>query len=134
MSQYNQLILSMLCCLWLHELMLRVSAITIFKGKVEEVELPVEKVDIIISEWMGYCLFYESMLHTVIFARDKWLVRRPCGLCERCAFKRQYILPQPSTGHVSFVDTFCPQAQQRPFLPGEFDVYHKWPGRFTSSN
>ena len=51
------------------------SVITIFRGKVEEVELPVEKVDIIISEWMGYCLFYESMLNTVIFARDKWLVR-----------------------------------------------------------
>ena len=33
-----------------------------------------EKVDIIISEWMGYFLFYESMLETVIFARDKWLV------------------------------------------------------------
>uniref|UniRef100_A0A3Q3XAX7 type I protein arginine methyltransferase n=1 Tax=Mola mola TaxID=94237 RepID=A0A3Q3XAX7_MOLML len=49
------------------------SVITIFKGKVEEVELPVDKVDIIISEWMGYCLFYESMLNTVIFARDKWL-------------------------------------------------------------
>lgn len=32
---------------------------TIIKGKVEEVELPVEKVDIIIREWMGYCLFYE---------------------------------------------------------------------------
>lgn len=27
--------------------------ITIIQGKVEEVELPVEKVDIIISEWMG---------------------------------------------------------------------------------
>uniref|UniRef100_A0A8C6KIM8 type I protein arginine methyltransferase n=1 Tax=Nothobranchius furzeri TaxID=105023 RepID=A0A8C6KIM8_NOTFU len=50
------------------------NVITIFKGKVEEVELPVEKVDIIVSEWMGYCLFYESMLNTVIFARDKWLV------------------------------------------------------------
>lgn len=39
-------------------------------------ELPdgIEQVDIIISEWMGYCLFYESMLDTVIFARDKWLV------------------------------------------------------------
>nr|XP_057933809.1 protein arginine N-methyltransferase 8-like isoform X1 [Doryrhamphus excisus] len=49
------------------------NVITIFQGKVEEVELPVEKVDIIISEWMGYCLFYESMLNTVIFARDKWL-------------------------------------------------------------
>lgn len=49
--------------------------ITIVKGKVEEVELPdgIEKVDIIISEWMGYCLFYESMLDTVIYARDKWL-------------------------------------------------------------
>ncbi|XP_010118784.1 PREDICTED: protein arginine N-methyltransferase 8-like, partial [Chlamydotis macqueenii] len=52
--------------------------ITVFKGKVEEVELPVDKVDIIISEWMGYCLFYESMLNTVIFARDKWL--KPGGL------------------------------------------------------
>ena len=50
------------------------AVVTIIKGKVEEVELPVEKVDIIISEWMGYCLFYESMLATVIFARDKWLV------------------------------------------------------------
>uniref|UniRef100_A0A674GLW2 Protein arginine N-methyltransferase 1 n=1 Tax=Taeniopygia guttata TaxID=59729 RepID=A0A674GLW2_TAEGU len=47
--------------------------VSIIKGKVEEVELPVEKVDIIISEWMGYCLFYESMLNTVIYARDKWL-------------------------------------------------------------
>ncbi|KAK0131835.1 Protein arginine N-methyltransferase 8-B [Merluccius polli] len=54
------------------------NVITIFKGKVEEVDLPVEKVDIIISEWMGYCLFYESMLNTVIFARDKWL--KPGGL------------------------------------------------------
>lgn len=50
--------------------------VTLVKGKVEEVELPdgIEKVDIIISEWMGYCLFYESMLQTVIYARDKWLV------------------------------------------------------------
>lgn len=52
--------------------------ITLIKGKVEEVELPVEKVDIIISEWMGYCLLYESMLDTVLFARDKWL--KPGGL------------------------------------------------------
>jgi type I protein arginine methyltransferase len=49
--------------------------ITLIKGKVEEVVLPdgIEKVDIIISEWMGYCLFYESMLDTVLYARDKWL-------------------------------------------------------------
>jgi len=47
--------------------------VEIIQGKVEEVVLPVEKVDIIISEWMGYCLFYESMLDTVLYARDKWL-------------------------------------------------------------
>ncbi|XP_008558306.1 protein arginine N-methyltransferase 1 isoform X3 [Microplitis mediator] len=54
--------------------------ITIVKGKVEEVVLPdgIEKVDIIISEWMGYCLFYESMLDTVLHARDKWL--KPDGM------------------------------------------------------
>ncbi|ETO29521.1 hypothetical protein RFI_07602 [Reticulomyxa filosa] len=47
--------------------------VTIIQGKLEEVELPVPKVDIIISEWMGYFLLYESMVHTVIYARDKWL-------------------------------------------------------------
>lgn len=40
-----------------------------------------EKVDIIISEWMGYFLFYESMLDTVIFARDKWLVDHAWSWC-----------------------------------------------------
>jgi len=54
--------------------------VEIIRGKVEEVTLPdgIEKVDIIISEWMGYCLFYESMLDTVLYARDKWLA--PDGL------------------------------------------------------
>jgi len=28
----------------------------------------IEKVDIIVSEWMGYFLFYDSMME-----RDKWL-------------------------------------------------------------
>ncbi|KAK8812260.1 hypothetical protein WA158_007494 [Blastocystis sp. Blastoise] len=48
--------------------------VTIIQGKVEEVVLPVDKVDIIISEWMGYFLFYESMLETVLYAKEKWLV------------------------------------------------------------
>jgi len=46
--------------------------ITIIKSKVEEANIP-EKVDIIISEWMGYMLLYESMLDSVLYARDKWL-------------------------------------------------------------
>lgn len=50
--------------------------IIILKSKVEELdELPdnIKKVDIIISEWMGVCLYHESMLSTVLYARDKWL-------------------------------------------------------------
>lgn len=47
--------------------------ITLIKGKMEDIVLPVQKVDIIISEWMGYCLLYESMLNTVLYARDKYL-------------------------------------------------------------
>eukprot|EP01017_Pseudomicrothorax_dubius_P006635 TRINITY_DN11934_c0_g1_i6.p1 TRINITY_DN11934_c0_g1~~TRINITY_DN11934_c0_g1_i6.p1 ORF type:complete len:189 (-),score=49.61 TRINITY_DN11934_c0_g1_i6:777-1343(-) len=47
--------------------------ITVIKSKIEEAELPVPKVDIIISEWMGYFLLYESMLDSILFARDKWL-------------------------------------------------------------
>ncbi len=48
------------------------------RGKIEEINLPVPKVDIIVSEWMGYCLLYESMLDSVIYARDKYLA--PDGL------------------------------------------------------
>lgn len=54
------------------------SKITLLQGKMEEVELPAHvmpdgKVDIIISEWMGYFLLYESMLDTVLYARDRYL-------------------------------------------------------------
>lgn len=49
--------------------------ITVLKGKMEEVVLPVDKVDIIISEWMGYFLLYESMLDCVLWARDKYLAK-----------------------------------------------------------
>ena len=31
-------------------------------------------VHIIISKWMGYFLLYKSMLNTVLFAHDKWLI------------------------------------------------------------
>jgi len=52
--------------------------VVLVQGKMEEVSLPVEKVDVIVSEWMGYCLLYESMLPSVLAARDKYL--RPGGL------------------------------------------------------
>jgi len=48
------------------------NVITVIQSKMEDVVLP-EKVDIIISEWMGYFLLRESMLDSVLVARDKWL-------------------------------------------------------------
>ncbi|KAF8669666.1 Methyltransferase [Rhizoctonia solani] len=49
--------------------------ITLIRGKVENISLPdgYTHVDVIISEWMGYSLLYESMLDSVLFARDKFL-------------------------------------------------------------
>ena len=47
-------------------------------GTIESLLLPVEKVDIIISEWMGYALLFEAMLPSVLYARDKYLA--PGGL------------------------------------------------------
>ncbi|KAH8412143.1 hypothetical protein KR009_000099 [Drosophila setifemur] len=51
------------------------SVITVIRGKVEEIELPedIRKVDIIVCDWMGHCLFSENMLDSLVFARDKWL-------------------------------------------------------------
>ena len=46
--------------------------ITVIKKRIEELDLE-ERVDIIVSEWMGYCLFYEAMFDSVIFARDNFL-------------------------------------------------------------
>ncbi|XP_038992443.1 probable protein arginine N-methyltransferase 6 isoform X2 [Hibiscus syriacus] len=46
--------------------------VIVLHGRVEDVEID-EEVDVIISEWMGYMLLYESMLGSVITARDRWL-------------------------------------------------------------
>jgi protein arginine N-methyltransferase 1 len=65
--------------------------IILIKGKAEEIELP-EKVDIIISEWMGYFLFYESMLTSVLLCRDKFL--KEDGI----------ILPNKASLHFAFIE------------------------------
>ena len=39
--------------------------------KIKDIEIE-DNIDIIVSEWMGYCLLYELMLPSVIFARDKY--------------------------------------------------------------
>lgn len=49
--------------------------IQLIHGKMEDITTDVikEPVDIIISEWMGYALLFESMLPSVLYARDTFL-------------------------------------------------------------
>lgn len=53
--------------------------ISVLRGRAEDVMLPDGvKADVLVSEWMGFYLFHESMLDTVLKARDRFLV--PGGL------------------------------------------------------
>lgn len=51
------------------------TTIQVYQCKIEEFQLPedVAKVDIIISEWMGFYLLHEGMLDSVLYARDQFL-------------------------------------------------------------
>ena len=46
--------------------------VDVIRGRVEDLtseDIP-ERVDVVVSEWMGYALFFESMLNSVVEARD----------------------------------------------------------------
>lgn len=65
----------------------KIENIEFVKGRLENITLPLaegEKVDIIISEWMGYFLLFEGMLDSVIYARDKYLKSDGLLLPNRC--------------------------------------------------
>jgi protein arginine N-methyltransferase 1 len=51
--------------------------IEVIQSSVEDLELPYQ-VDIIVSEWMGYFLLRESMLDSVIRARNRWMKSDGC--------------------------------------------------------
>lgn len=51
--------------------------VSLVRNTAEELNLP-DRVDVIVSEWMGYFLLFEGMLESVLKARDRLL--RPGGL------------------------------------------------------
>lgn len=59
--------------------------IHVSRGKIENTMSAVDKVDIIITEWMGYFLLFESMLDTILFARDKFLVEGGLIFPNKCS-------------------------------------------------
>ena len=65
--------------------------ITVIHGKLEDIKLDT-KVDIIVSEWMGYFLLYESMMNSVLDARDRF------------GTKDTIILPNKATLYLSGIE------------------------------
>nr|CAD7260629.1 unnamed protein product [Timema shepardi] len=61
------------------------SKVQLVKGRLEDTNLPIEKVDVIVSEWMGYFLLFEGMLDSVIYARDHYLSPGGLLLPNRCS-------------------------------------------------
>jgi predicted RNA methylase len=53
------------------------SRITVLHGRAEAVALPVDKVDVIICDWMGAALLHDSLLPALAAARDRWGARGP---------------------------------------------------------
>ncbi|XP_056383896.1 protein arginine N-methyltransferase 3 [Hyla sarda] len=79
--------------------------ISLIKGRIEEIDLPEEKVDIIISEWMGYFLLFESMLDSVIYAKDKYLRAGGAVYPDRCNISIVALCdPEKHTGKMAFWD------------------------------
>jgi hypothetical protein len=65
--------------IYLYFLLLFCARKQVVHGKAEEIDLPEgAKVDVIVSEWMGFYLLHESMLESVLLARDKHL--KPDGV------------------------------------------------------
>ncbi|XP_018324278.1 protein arginine N-methyltransferase 1 isoform X2 [Agrilus planipennis] len=59
--------------------------IKLIRGRLEDTKLPIEKFDIIISEWMGYFLLFEGMLDSFIYARNRYLKEGGIILPNRCS-------------------------------------------------
>ena len=55
----------------------RKGVVEVVHGMVEDLDKSLQikphSIDVLLSEWMGYCLLYESMLSSVLYARDRWL-------------------------------------------------------------
>jgi hypothetical protein len=76
------------------------STIRVISGKIEEIELP-EKVDMIISEPMGYMLLNERMLETYLHAK-KWMKPGTRLVGEQC-----YVFKYIFRLSLTFYITYC---------------------------
>lgn len=63
--------------------------VEIVQGRLEELPLQAleGRVDVIVSEWMGYGLYFENMLSSVLVARDRFLKPGGCLVPSSCSLE-----------------------------------------------
>ena len=82
--------------------------VTVIQGTIEEVELP-EKVDVIVSEFMGHFLLRESMLDSVLYARDKYLKSGGATYLSSISLELQLRTLHPKKGTKNLISVLCQQ-------------------------
>ncbi|GJM99699.1 hypothetical protein PR202_ga16824 [Eleusine coracana subsp. coracana] len=87
-----------------------------------KVQIPPGGFDVLVSEWMGYCLLYESMLSSVLYARDHFL--KPGGA----------ILPDTATiSDISCISAFMQSFDLATMKETEMDFTASFELRFRES-
>lgn len=119
--------------------------VRVFKGKIEALDDDLRawagQVDLLVSEWMGYFLLYESMLPSVLYARDRYLRREgilapshcrmllaaatDCSaLCERTRFWRNvYGFRMPSMTHGLTSDAATEDVEKEAIVSDAATIY-----------
>ncbi|VUZ47800.1 unnamed protein product [Hymenolepis diminuta] len=78
------------------------SRITVVNGRAEDVQLDVDCVDAIVSEWMGHALLFENMLPSVLHTRDRFLNPPPsANITDLSAWRRERLFPCRTTLYIA---------------------------------
>lgn len=71
-------------------------------GRAEDVQLDVDCVDAIVSEWMGHALLFENMLPSVLHTRDRFLNPPPsANITDLSAWRRERLFPCRTTLYIA---------------------------------
>ncbi len=85
-----------------------------------------DRVDAIVSEWMGHALLYENMLPSVLFARDRYLnPPTPLQGADLAAWRRQRLFPCKATIFIAgFSEDLDDEEEEGGESKGQHDEKH----------
>ncbi|VDO00756.1 unnamed protein product [Rodentolepis nana] len=76
--------------------------LSVINSVAEDVQLEVDHVDAIVSEWMGHVLLFENMLPSVLRTRDRFLNPPPStNITDLSAWRRERLFPCRATLYIA---------------------------------